>query len=186
MDNYDDIIDLERPKNTARKPMSAHDRAAQFAPFAALTGYDSAINETARLTDSKIELSEEEEQAGYAPSWSIRCKISFKDDLPPDDWRQPKIWYVTGRKKVLLDADSIACIDDAFRDQTIERVDAILSSYWWYDDRVPKDGGEPANIWKISAYVSEMWVTVRQDQLHARYDFDNDQVGDLEPELPFN
>ncbi|MEE0674529.1 MAG: hypothetical protein U0L58_04130 [Ruminococcus sp.] len=60
MDNYDDIINLERPKNTTRKPMSAHDRAAQFAPFAALTGYDSAINETARLTDSKIELSEEE------------------------------------------------------------------------------------------------------------------------------
>ncbi len=60
MDNYDDIINLERPVNIVHKPMSRHDRAAQFAPFAALTGYDSAINETARLTDSKIELSEEE------------------------------------------------------------------------------------------------------------------------------
>lgn len=131
-----------------------------------------------RLLESSDELAD--------PMWSIRVKLSFKDDLPPDDWRQPKIWYVTGRKKILLDSDSVACIDDAFRDQTIERVDAILSSYWWFDDRPNPEGGEPANIWKISAYVSEMWVTVRQDSLHARYDFDNDQVGDLEDGLPFN
>ena len=39
--------------------MSMHDRAAQFSPFAALTGYDDAVEETARLTDERQELSEE-------------------------------------------------------------------------------------------------------------------------------
>ena len=56
---YDDIIDLPRPKSR-HEPMPMSDRAAQFSPFAALTGYGDAIDETARLTDHRIELSEEE------------------------------------------------------------------------------------------------------------------------------
>ena len=59
MSEYDDIIDLPRPK-PAHEPMPMSDRAAQFSPFAALTGYGDAIDETARLTDARIELSEEE------------------------------------------------------------------------------------------------------------------------------
>ena len=59
MSEYDDIIDLPRPKS-AHEPMPMGDRAAQFSPFAALTGYEDAIDETARLTDARIELSEEE------------------------------------------------------------------------------------------------------------------------------
>ena len=59
MTEYDDIIDLPRPKSK-HEPMPMSDRAAQFSPFAALTGYDAAIAETARLTDQRIELSEEE------------------------------------------------------------------------------------------------------------------------------
>lgn len=55
---YDDIINLPHHRSTSRPHMSAHNRAAQFSPFAALTGYDSAISETARLTDKKIELDE--------------------------------------------------------------------------------------------------------------------------------
>lgn len=51
--NYDDIIGLERPVSPTRQRMSMHDRAAQFAPFAALTGYDGMVEETARLTDTK-------------------------------------------------------------------------------------------------------------------------------------
>jgi len=43
--------------------MSAHDRATQFSPFAALTGYDSAITETARLTDIRVELDEDSKAA---------------------------------------------------------------------------------------------------------------------------
>jgi len=56
---YDDIIDLPRPKS-AHEPMPMSDRAAQFSPFAALTGYGDAIDETARLTDERIELTEEQ------------------------------------------------------------------------------------------------------------------------------
>ena len=59
MTEYDDIIDLPRPKSK-HEPMPMSDRAAQFSPFAALTGYGDAIDETARLTDRRIELSEEE------------------------------------------------------------------------------------------------------------------------------
>lgn len=53
---YDDIIHLSRPVSRKHRPMSAYDRAAQFSPFAALTGHDAAIRETARLTDSETEL----------------------------------------------------------------------------------------------------------------------------------
>ena len=55
---YDDIINLPRPVSKKRSPMSNFDRAAQFSPFAALTGYDGVIAETGRLTDSQIELDE--------------------------------------------------------------------------------------------------------------------------------
>lgn len=56
---YDDIINLPHHVSDKRPQMSMQDRAAQFSPFAALTGYDSAIRETARLTDAKFELTEE-------------------------------------------------------------------------------------------------------------------------------
>ena len=59
MGNYDDIINLQHYVSATRPPMSMIDRAAQFSPFAALTGYDSAIKETGRLTDVKVELSDE-------------------------------------------------------------------------------------------------------------------------------
>ena len=58
MNPYDDIINLPHHTSASRPHMSAHDRAAQFSPFAALTGYDSAITETARLTDTRVELDE--------------------------------------------------------------------------------------------------------------------------------
>lgn len=57
---YDDIIDLPHHSSPTHPPMSMSNRAAQFAPFAALTGYDDAICETARYTDTPIELSDEE------------------------------------------------------------------------------------------------------------------------------
>lgn len=60
--NYDDIIDLPHHVSATRPQMSMMDRAAQFSPFAALTGYDAAIKETARLTDQKIDLDDYEKE----------------------------------------------------------------------------------------------------------------------------
>ena len=57
---YEDIIDLPHHVSEKYPQMPTADRAAQFAPFAALTGHDAAIRETARLTDERRELDEEE------------------------------------------------------------------------------------------------------------------------------
>ena len=56
---YDDIISLPPPTSLRHPRMSLHDRAAQFAPFSALTGLDEAIRETAKLTDERLELSDD-------------------------------------------------------------------------------------------------------------------------------
>lgn len=56
---YDDIINLPHHVSATHPRMPMIDRAAQFSPFAALTGYDAAIKETGRLTDRRIELSED-------------------------------------------------------------------------------------------------------------------------------
>lgn len=58
MNKYENIINLEHHVSEKHPQMSREARAAQFAPFAALTGYDTAIKEAARLTDKKIEIDE--------------------------------------------------------------------------------------------------------------------------------
>ena len=63
MSRYDDIINLPHYVSPTRQRMSMHDRAAQFAPFAALVGYDDAVAETARLTETRPELDEQEQRA---------------------------------------------------------------------------------------------------------------------------
>lgn len=62
MDPYEDIINLPHHVSPKRPQMSMQDRAAQFSPFAALTSYKDAIKETGRLTDVKIELSDEDRE----------------------------------------------------------------------------------------------------------------------------
>ncbi len=59
-DKYDDIINLPHHVSENRPHMSMIDRAAQFSPFAALTGYEDAVRETERLTEQKISLNETE------------------------------------------------------------------------------------------------------------------------------
>ena len=60
MSDYSDIINLPHHQSKVHPQMSMHDRAAQFSPFAALTGYEDAVKETARTTEARIELDEQE------------------------------------------------------------------------------------------------------------------------------
>lgn len=56
---YDDIINLEHPISKVHKQMSLENRSAQFAPFAALVGYEEAVKETERVTENRVEINEE-------------------------------------------------------------------------------------------------------------------------------
>ncbi|MBS6458214.1 MAG: hypothetical protein KH544_09640 [Firmicutes bacterium] len=76
---YDEIMGLPHHVSTTRPQMPMSDRAAQFAPFAALTGYDSAIKETGRLTDERIELDEE---ALTALNRKYQLLMDTLDDAP--------------------------------------------------------------------------------------------------------
>lgn len=60
MSKYDDIINIPRWNPKSHPRMSEYERASQFAPFAALTGYDAMVSETARLTDARADLDEEQ------------------------------------------------------------------------------------------------------------------------------
>lgn len=72
---YDDIIDLPHLVSAKRKRMSYENRAAQFAPFAALSGYDSAISETSRITSGRVDLSPERQQ-------ELSRKLNYVLSLP--------------------------------------------------------------------------------------------------------
>ena len=58
--NYDDMLNIKRPDLLYHKRMNIKNRASQFAPFAALSGYEDLVKETARLTEKKIQLDENE------------------------------------------------------------------------------------------------------------------------------
>ena len=86
---YDDIINLPHHVSKTRPQMSMLERAAQFAPFQALTGYGAAIQETARRTEDKIELGDEDVAllnaklqilADHLPESPEVCIVWFKPD----------------------------------------------------------------------------------------------------------
>ena len=78
--SYDDIIDLPHPVSTRHPHMPVPDRAAQFAPFAALTGYEAAICETARQTDQKAE---QEEDAKMVLDQKQQILLHSTEPYPP-------------------------------------------------------------------------------------------------------
>ena len=101
---YDDIINLPHHVSAVRKRMSMHDRAAQFSPFAALTGYDDAIDETARLTDKQFELSEDERNRLDEQLRLIADRIEEQPELEvtyfqPDELKEGGA-YLTARGRV--------------------------------------------------------------------------------------
>lgn len=92
MRKYDDIINLPHHQSKTRPHMSIYDRAAQFSPFAALTGYDDAVKETAKVTCQRKELSEEEKAGLSAKLAMLQAKIR----------EQPKVsitYFVPDEKK---------------------------------------------------------------------------------------
>ncbi len=80
MGQYDDIIHLPHHVSTRHPQMTAADRAAQFSPFAALTGYEAAIAETARLTERKPELDENKKEELDIKLQMIREHLSMKPE----------------------------------------------------------------------------------------------------------
>ncbi|MEE1442293.1 MAG: hypothetical protein UGF43_01535 [Blautia sp.] len=67
---YEDILELPHPVSKTHPQMPRGDRAAQFAPFAALTGYEEAVREAARLTEEKMILDEDSKEQ---LDWKLRC-----------------------------------------------------------------------------------------------------------------
>lgn len=117
---YDDIIDLPYPLPglPTRPRMSIQDRAAQFAPFAALSGHGAAIRETARLTDQRIELEEDQlvvlneqlqkimDRVGEHPEVSV---LYFKPDGKKDGGAYVT---VTGRVKKIDEIEHVVVFVD--------------------------------------------------------------------------
>jgi hypothetical protein len=106
---YDDIINLPHHISKKHPQMSIESRAAQFAPFAALTGYGDAICETARLTDKQIELDEEKKIAINETLQIIQINIATKPEVKityfvPDSKKDGGEYRVTTNNVKKIDA----------------------------------------------------------------------------------
>lgn len=114
-EKYEKIINLPHHVSPTREPMTRYDRAAQFAPYSALSGYEDAVEETARLTDGRIELDEYEKKKINATLMALlsspvgtKAKITF---FRPDD-RKSGGAYVTV-------SGELDFIDEAKRELTL-------------------------------------------------------------------
>ena len=118
MSRYDDIINLPHHVSPTRQRMSIHDRAAQFAPFAALVGYDDAVAETARLTEARPELDEQEQQAinerlAYiADHIHEQPEVRIKYFVPDEHKSGGAIVEVSGKVKKIFATDGTIVLTD--------------------------------------------------------------------------
>lgn len=124
---YDDIINMPHHISHKRPRMSNYDRAAQFSPFAALTGYDAAVKETERLTDQKLELTDDEK---IALNEKLQIIIENIDNTPnvtltyfEPDKRKAGGKYVTKSGKVKEIDSYIGAV--VFEDRTKVDINAI-------------------------------------------------------------
>ena len=129
---YDDIIDLERPVSPRHPPMTMAQRAAQFAPFAALTGYEEVIAEAARLTARPVELSED---AGRELDEQLAL-LAAKTDAPGALAAVELTWFVEDGLKVggeyVTRTLTVRRVDRTYRlleleDRSTIPIDAILN-----------------------------------------------------------
>ena len=91
MNNYDDIINLNRPISK-HQHLGIDSRSAQFAPFAALVGYDEAVKETARLTDKRIEIDEGLKEM-------INSKLNYLNEHIKDNNEVIITYFIQDKKK---------------------------------------------------------------------------------------
>ena len=128
-EKYEDMLYLDLPVSKVHRKMSIQDRAAQFMPFAALTGYEDLIRESSRLTHRRIELSETEIE-------ELRYKLEF---LHEHEKEKPLIkvqYFIHDLKKsggsYQIVEKHLHRIDDIekkiiFKDRTIIQFDEIIS-----------------------------------------------------------
>ena len=115
---YDDIINLEHHISKTHKQMSMQNRAAQFAPFVALTGYEEAVKETARFTEQKIELDEELNNILDEKLRLIQSQIKNTPEItviyfvPDDKKRGGKYQKITGKIKKIDDYNKFIIFTD--------------------------------------------------------------------------
>lgn len=118
---YDDIIHLSHPTSKNRPRMSIHDRAAQFSPFAALSGHAAAIAETARLTDRKLELDEDtraeldRRQAILLEHISERPEVTVTWFRPDERKSGGAYITTTGRLKKIDEIERVLVLTDGAR-----------------------------------------------------------------------
>lgn len=129
---YDDIIHLPHHTSPCRAGMSMIDRAAQFSPFSALTGYEDVIEETGRLTDSATELTESSKQKlnesfqALAEHCAVRPPITVTY-FAPDPWKTGGSYVtVTGRLKRVDAYDQVLRLTDD-REIPMEAIRSIQS-----------------------------------------------------------
>ena len=113
---YDDIINLPHPTSAKHPRMPLSDRAAQFAPFAALSGHSAALAETARLTDQRMELDEDARAALDLKQQLLLERIKERPEITAT-WFQPDGRYIvsTGRLKRIHEADQVLILADGLR-----------------------------------------------------------------------
>ncbi len=132
MSKYDSIMNLTRPLSKKHPPMALADRAAQFAPFAALTGYEDAVKEEARLTDSKQALSEEEnrdlnQKITWLLSHSHLCPLVTVTYFVPDQKKTGGHYQShTGPLHYIDTVEEIL----VFADKTVVSLSKILELFW--------------------------------------------------------
>ena len=133
MSRYDDIINLPHHVSPTRQRMSMHDRAAQFAPFAALVGYDDAVAETARLTEARPELDEQEQRAideclaNIAVHIHEQPEVRIKYFVPDEHKSGGAIVEASGKVKKISATDGTIVMTDGCKIRLSDIIDLSIS-----------------------------------------------------------
>lgn len=137
---YDDIIHLQHHVSNNREHMSVPDRAAQFSPFAALTGFDGAIKETARLTDERVELDEAAKTILDEKIMIIKEQLGRSREVEivffrPDEWKTGGGYIsVRGTVKKIDEYKHVVVMHDGTRIPIEEIVDISGDMFQAMDD----------------------------------------------------